>query len=145
MLHLKLLVTHLLKWASNELNHGSLCIKATRWSHRTMWMFFKGSSISHCQIKTPMHFTSIYFLIPAMWSSGLFFPPSHTIYNLGKLRYQSSEWNLSIRCFQSINNLFYSLEVVIFDGLILPSEAWRNFRNSSYYGYIWLIFGISSD
>lgn len=36
-----------------------------------------------------------------------------------------SEWNLSSRCFQSIKNAFYSLEVVIFDGLILPSQAWK--------------------
>lgn len=75
-----------------------------------MWMFFKGSSISHCQIKTPMHFTSIYFLIPAMWSSVRCSPTSHTIYNFGKLRYHCSEWILSSRCFRSINNLFYGLE-----------------------------------
>lgn len=48
-------------------------------------MFFKGTPISHCQIKPPLYFSSI-SVIPAIWSSGFFFF-SLTAYNLGNLRY----------------------------------------------------------
>lgn len=95
-----------------------------------MWMFFKATSISHCQIKVHSHFTSI-SVIPAIWTSG-FFPASFRQSEISYLQRDYKECLQFRRCLGI---------VILFDGLTLSSLS-NNFMNLSYPGYFWLILPI---